>query len=31
MKQILKVFILASIGTLAGALLGFLGQCVGGT
>jgi hypothetical protein len=31
MKRIFKVSILTSIGTSAGALLGFLGQCVGGT
>lgn len=31
MKRVLKVVILASIGTLAGALLGYLGQCAGNT
>jgi hypothetical protein len=29
MKQLGKFSLLASIGTLAGTLLGYLGQCVG--
>jgi hypothetical protein len=31
MRRILKVFLLAAAGSLAGALLGYLGQCVGGS
>ena len=31
MKRFLKAIIFASIGSLAGALLGYLGQCAGST
>ncbi len=31
MKQIYKILIFSAVGTLAGALLGYLGQCAGAT
>jgi len=31
MNRILNILVCTSVGTLAGALLGYLGQCVGGT
>ncbi|BCA78944.1 hypothetical protein AOP6_0731 [Desulfuromonas sp. AOP6] len=31
MNKGLKIVIFAGVGTLAGALLGYLGQCVGNT